>query len=68
MPVELRTEARDDLIAGALFHDRQRESLGSYFTECLFSDLERLEIAAAVHESVFGLHRKLSKRFPFAIY
>jgi hypothetical protein len=68
MPVELRAEARDNLIAGALFYDRQRESLGSYFTACLFSDLERLEIAAGVHASVFGLHRKLSQRFPFAIY
>jgi hypothetical protein len=38
MPVELRAEARDDLIAGALFYDRQRESLGSHFIECLTRD------------------------------
>jgi len=28
----------------------------------------RLEKEAGIHATVFGLHRKLSKRFPFAIY
>ena len=46
MRVELRAEAREDLIAGALFYERQRELLGSYFTGCLFGDLEPLEIEA----------------------
>lgn len=68
MRVELRAEAREDLIAGALFYERQRELLGSYFTGCLFGDLEPLEIEAGIHELTFGLHRNLSKRFPFAIY
>jgi hypothetical protein len=68
MRVELRVEARQDLIQGALFYDEQREGLGSYFAECLWSDLERLEGEAGIHEIVYGLHRKLSKRFPFAIY
>ena len=68
MRVELRAEAREDLIAGALFYEQQRDGLGFYFTTCLFGDLERLEIEGGIHELVFGLHRKLSKRFPFAIY
>lgn len=65
MHVELRVEARDDLIDGALFYEQQRQGLGDYFADCLFEDLER---EAGIHEIVFGLHRKLSKRFPFAIY
>ena len=68
MHVELRVEARQDLIEGALFYEQQREGLGEYFTDCLFEDLHRLDREAGIHATVFGLHRKLSKRFPFAIY
>jgi len=51
-----------------LFYEQQREGLGEYFTDCLFEDLHRLEPEAGIHATVYGLHRKLSKRFPFAIY
>ncbi|MBW3600424.1 MAG: type II toxin-antitoxin system RelE/ParE family toxin [Planctomycetes bacterium] len=68
MRVELRVEARRDLIEGALFYDQQRDGLGDYFSECLLADLERLEQEAGIHEVIFGLHRTLSRRFPFAIY
>lgn len=68
MRVELRVEARRDLLEGAWFYEQQREGLGDYFTDCLFEDLDRLESEARIHAKVFGLHRKLSKRFPFAIY
>jgi hypothetical protein len=68
MVVELRVEARRDLLDGARFYERQREGLGAYFTDRLFEDLERLEGEAGIHETVFGLHRKLARRFPFAIY
>lgn len=68
MRVELRIEARRDLLEAALFYDRQREGLGDQFTDSLFEDLERLEREAGVHEVVFGVHRKLSRRFPFAVY
>jgi len=68
MHVELRGEARQDLVEGALFYEQQREGLGDYFADCIFDDLDRLEREAGIHATVFGLHRKLSKRFPFAIY
>jgi len=42
MHVELRVEARHDLIEGALFYEEQREGLGDYFTHHLFEDLRRL--------------------------
>jgi hypothetical protein len=42
MRVELRVEARHDLLEGAWFYEQQREGLGDYFTDCLFEDLERL--------------------------
>jgi len=68
MRVELRVEARRDLVKGALFYEQQREGLGNYFTDCLFEDLDRLESEAGIHAIVYGLHRKLSKKFPYAIY
>lgn len=68
MRVELRAEARRDVVAGAVFYEQQREGLGGYFTDQVFEDLARLEREAGIHERVFGLHRKLSRRFPFAIY
>ncbi len=68
MRVELRVEARHDLVEGALFYEQQREGLGGYFTDRLFEDLDRLEGEAGIHVTVGGLHRKLSKKFPFAIH
>ena len=68
MHVELRVEVRDDLANAAAFYDGQRDGLGEFFIDSLFADLERLESEAGIHEIVYGLHRKLSERFPFAIY
>lgn len=68
MHVELRVEARDDLADAAAFYDSQRDGLGDRFIDSLFADLERLESEAGIHEIAYGLHRKLSERFPFAIY
>ena len=68
MHVELRDEAREDLVHGALFYARQSPGLEAHFLESLRSDLKRLGSAAGVHEQFRGFHRKLSQRFPFAIY
>jgi len=68
MNAELRAEARGDIVEGASFFDGQRDGLGDYFVDCIFSDLRELEGQAGIHQVVFGLHRKLAERFPFAIY
>lgn len=68
MHVELRVEARQDLVEASAFYETQRDGLGEYYIDCLFTDLARLETEAGIHEVVYGLHRKLSERFPFAIY
>jgi hypothetical protein len=44
------------------------ESLGDFFLDSLFSDIDSLELYAGVHISVLGYHRLLSKRCPFAIH
>jgi len=60
--------AREDLAAGCDFHEQQEDGAGIYFLESLFSDIESLKLYAGIHRKVFGYHRLLSKRFPFAIY
>jgi len=44
------------------------ESLGRYFLESLFSDIDSLKLNAGIHTKVFGYYRLLSKRFPYAVY
>ena len=68
MHVELRTEAVSDLVEAACFYERQRGGLGEQFTDAMFVHLAYLETVAGGHEVVFGLHRMLAKKFPYALY
>jgi len=66
--IEILEEAQEDLIQGFHFYERREPGLGSYFIDCLFSDIDSLLVYAGVHQVVYAYHRCLSKRFPFAIY
>jgi hypothetical protein len=66
--IEIHDDARQDLITGFHFYDKQEPGLGGYFLDCLYSDIDSLQLYAGIHQIVFGQHRCLSKRFPFAIY
>ncbi|MST93980.1 MAG: type II toxin-antitoxin system RelE/ParE family toxin [Pedosphaera sp.] len=68
MKIAILPSARDDLADGFDFYERQREGLGNYFQESLFSDLDSLQLYAGIHLKVFGYYRLLSKRFPYAAY
>ena len=68
MNIRILPEAEQDLELGADFYESQRVGLGRYFNDCLASDIESLRLYAGVHERVFGLHRCMSDRFPFAIF
>ena len=68
MRIDILPEARDDLLAGFQFYERQARGLGSYFRESIFEDIDSLAVHGGIHARVFGYHRSLSKRFPFAIY
>ena len=68
MRIEILDQAQDDLIKGFSFYESREPGLGSYFLDCLFSDIDSLLIYAGIHQVVFKYHRCLSKRFPFAIY
>lgn len=68
MRIEILDEAQEDLIEGFNFYEKLHLGLGSYFLDCLFSDIDSLLLYAGVHQVTYGYHRSLSKRFPFAIY
>jgi hypothetical protein len=68
MNVKILPSAIEDLASGFDFYEVQQTGLGSYFLESLFSDIESLRLYAGIHPKVFGFHRSLSKRFPYAIY
>jgi hypothetical protein len=68
MKLRILPSAVQDLHRGQEFYARQGESLGDYFLDSLFSDIDSLELYAGLHASFFGYHRLLAKRFPFAVY
>ncbi len=61
MRLRILESAKEDLIDGYHFYEKQSPGLGAYF-------LDSLILYAGIHRVVFGSHRALSKRFPFAIY
>jgi hypothetical protein len=68
MKVRILTSGFDDLAAGRRFYDLQRMSVGDYFFDSLFSEIDSLAIYAGTHGVHFGYHRMLARRFPYAIY
>jgi plasmid stabilization system protein ParE len=68
MRIKLLSSALKDLYEGRLFYEKQGEGLGGYFFDSLFSDIDSLLLYAGIHPMVFGYHRMLAKRFPYAIY
>ncbi|NWG01693.1 MAG: type II toxin-antitoxin system RelE/ParE family toxin [Syntrophaceae bacterium] len=68
MKIRILSPAERDLEEGYHFYESQSPGLGSYFLDSLYSDIDSLAYFAGIHQVVFGYHRQLSKRFPFAIY
>ena len=68
MRIKILSSALDDLVEGRLFYEKQGEEVGDYFLDSLFSDIDSLALYGGIHRKVFGYHRLLSKRFPYAVY
>ncbi|MFO7542801.1 MAG: type II toxin-antitoxin system RelE/ParE family toxin [Thiobacillus sp.] len=67
--VRIGVSAERDLLVGFDFHETQAAGLGQYLLDSLFPDIDALALYAGIHpKPLVGLHRSLSKRFPFAIY
>ena len=59
--------AERDIEEGYLFYEKKSPALGSYFLDSIYSDIDSLSYFGGIHSLVFGYHRLLSKRFPFAV-
>ena len=69
MIIKLHSSAKKDLIDGYHFYENQELSIGQYFLDSLYSDIDSLIITYGIHQVVQNKYfRMLSKRFPFAIY
>ena len=68
MKVTVLDVAERDLEEGCRFYEGQSQGLGVYFLDSLYSDIDSLAYYGGIHHRVFGHHRLLSRRFPFAVY
>lgn len=68
MKIKILPSALEDLSDGYLFYEKQTEGVGDYFFDSLFSDIDSLILSAGVHQKIWGFHRLLSCRFPYAVY
>ncbi len=68
MKLRLLSLAEADLLRGFDFYEQQDLGVGTYFLETLYSDIESLRLYAGIHRQVYGYHRLLSRRFPYAVY
>jgi len=66
--IKILSSALEDLYESRLFYEKQGDGLGEYFFDSLFSDIDSLVLYGGIHAKVYGYHRMLSKRFPYAIY
>ena len=66
MRIRLLDRAEEDLIQGFDFYEKQERGIGTYFLDCLASDIESLRLYAGTHPVHFGRYRRLrSKRLRF---
>lgn len=68
MKVQIRPTALEDLSKGYRFYDMQELGVGAYFFDSVSADIDSLALYAGVHPKVFGYHRMLTRRFPYAVY
>lgn len=68
MQPRILRSAFGDLDQGRAFYAQHGEELGDYFLDSLFTDIESLVLYAGIHVQIWGFHRMLSRRFPYAIY
>jgi hypothetical protein len=68
MKIKVLDTALDDLESGFLFYDNQKQGLGDYFLDTLWSDIISLRLCASIHSKRYAYYCMFSKRFPYAIY
>jgi hypothetical protein len=66
--IQILTQAKEDLLDGYLFYERQEPGIGDYFLDSLSADIDSLLRQHGCHREFFGFHRMLARVFPFSIY
>jgi hypothetical protein len=66
--IVILAQAKEDLLDGYLFYERQEPGIGGYFLESLSEDIDSLLVHHGYHREFFGFHRLLAHVFPFSIY
>jgi len=68
MKILITQEAELHIAKAISFYESQKDGLGTYFLDSIFSDIESLHLYYGIHIKIKDYHRILSKRFPYAIY
>ena len=68
MKVRILSSALTDLASGRAFYERQGPGAGDYFLDSVLADIDSLALYGGIHRKVFGYHRLLTRRFPYAVY
>ncbi len=68
MKIVILAQAKEDLLDGYLFYERQDPGIGGYFLDSVGSDIDSLLFYHGHHREFLGFHRLLARVFPFSIY
>lgn len=68
MKIRIIPQAETDIEDGFDFFEAREAGLGAYFLDSIQADIDGLAWFAGIHSKVFGCHRMLTKRFPYAVY
>ncbi|MBS0367522.1 MAG: type II toxin-antitoxin system RelE/ParE family toxin [Proteobacteria bacterium] len=68
MQLRILPSAFGDLERGKDFYAQHGPELGDYFVDALIADIDSLALYAGIHMKIWGFHRMLARRFPYAIY
>jgi hypothetical protein len=68
MKVRILNPAIEDLVVGRRFYEQQREGIGTYFFDSLFTEIDSLILYGGIHSLHCGYNRLLASRFPYAVY
>jgi len=66
--VRILQEAEKDIEEAFVFFESRDKGLGAYFLDTILADIDSLSWYGGIHRQVFGYHRLIAKRFPFAVY
>lgn len=66
MEIKILRSAQQDLVDAYYLYEQQRQGIGQYFLDNVYTDIESLSSTAGIHPVVFNTyHRLLAKKIPF---